>query len=423
MIQRLRSNTFIWNSLILFSGTMLVNVLNYLFHFAVGRLVEASVYGEIESLISLLTIVSVPSAAISLIATMHGARMKREDDKRGSYALFRYLNAKIFLFGLPLLVLAFISTPFIRDFLQMRSSTPLFFLWVLMFLSFLSSVSGGILSGWQRFGSVNAVGIWGALTKFILGVGLIKLGFLVNGAVGSFLLAGVVGYGVSLMCLRFIMASASSDNDTDTAITPTLDTAALKQSILPTFLGMLAITVLGNVDMIFAKHALDPAVSGQYSALSIVAKTIFFVTGVITSVLFAMTAGENAKTQASQKTFRQAVGLTALIGAGSIIFFALLPTFTLGIFFGAKYLSVAPFLVWFASMAALYSLANLLVQYLLSQQEMGVMRWFLAIAVFEVFALYFFGKSLYTIIIIAIAMQIVALAVGALFVRRTRKQN
>ena len=420
MIQRLKSNTFVWNSLILFSGTMLVNVLNYLFHFAVGRLVTAPVYGEVEALISLLTIVSVPAGAIGIIATKYSAKMKLSGDKGGSYALFRYLNKQIFFFGLPLLLIVFALTPIIKNFLNIESSIPLFFVWALMFLSFLSAVSNGILSGWQKFGSANATGIWGALSKLILGVVLIKLGFLVNGAVGSFLVAGVVSYGVSLLCLRFILETKSV-SDTSQVIQD-IDTRTIKQSVLPTFIGIFAITLLGNVDMIFAKHALDPAVSGEYSALSIVARTIFFVTSVIASVLFAMTAGEGQKSEASVHTFKQASLLTLLIGLGSVAFFFLFPSFVLSIFFGAKYLSVSHFLVWFALMAAFYSLANLFVQYLLSLHQMNVMIWFLMIAIGEVFALYFFGKSLYTIIIIATGMQIITMVAGFFFIRRALKR-
>lgn len=420
MIQKLKSNTFVWNSIILFSGTMLVNVLNYLFHFAVGRLVTAPVYGEIESLISLLTIVSVPAGAIGIIATKYSAKMKLSGDKGGSYAVFRYLNKHIFFFGLPLLLIAFALTPVIKNFLNIESSVPLFFVWVLMFLSFLGAVSNGILSGWQKFTAINAVGVWGALVKFILGVTLIKLGFLVNGAVGSFLVAGAVSYGVSLLCLRFIFETKSAP-DTNQVIQD-IDTQTIKQSVFPTFIGIFAITLLGNVDMIFAKHALDPVVSGEYSALSIVARTIFFVTSVIASVLFAMTSGESQKSQASVRTFKQAVLLTLLIGCGSVVFFFFFPTFVLSIFFGAKYLSVAYFLVWFALMAAFYSLANLFVQYLLSLHQMKVMVWFLMIAMGEVFALYFFGKSLYTIITIAAWMQIITMAAGFFFIRHALKQ-
>lgn len=420
MIEKLKGNVFIRNSIILFSGTMLMNILNYLFHLVVGRMVAAEIYGEIESLISLLTIVSVPAAAIGLIATKHGAKMKLSGDMGGSHATFLYLNRKIFAFGIPLLLLVFILTPVIQGFLRMASPLPLFFLWMLMFLSFLSSVSSGILSGWQKFGAVNASGVWSALVKLVVGVCLIRFGFLVSGAVGSFLLAGLVGYGISLLYLRRILSTKETfgrDFSSDV-----LDTVEIKRSVMPTFIGILAVTLLGNIDMIFAKHALDPIVSGEYGALSIVAKTIFFVTGVIAAVLFAMTSGEDQASDVSRKTFRQALALTLLIGFGSVVFFALFPKFALGIFFGSKYLSVSPLLAWFALAATLYSLANLMIQYLLSIHAPEAMRWFLGIAAIEILALYCFGNSLYGIIGLTIAAQCVTVAAGFFFVHRAFKR-
>lgn len=422
MLQRLKSNQFIWNSLVLFFGTVLVNVLNYLLHLIVGRMVTAEAYGEIESLISLLTIVSVPAAAIGIIATKYSAKMKLSDDETGTHTVFRYLNRKIFLFGIPLLLLAFAATPALRGFLNMESSLPLLFIWALMFLSFLGAVSNGVLSGWQRFAALNVVGVWSALVKFVLGVALIRLGFLVNGAIGSFLAAGAVGYGISLLYLRFIFKAKVLSNDAHAALSH-VDTDAIKKSVIPTFIGMLAITMLGNVDMIFAKHALDPVVSGEYSALSVVAKTIFFVTGVITSVLFAMTAGDAEKTEASMRTFKQATMLTVVIGFGSVMFFALFPRFSLGIFFGDKYLNVSHFLALFACMAALYSLANLFLQYLISLHQMRVMIWFLAIAILEVLAFYLYGNSLYDIIALTVSAQVIAVLTGVFFIRRAFRHS
>jgi O-antigen/teichoic acid export membrane protein len=419
MIQRFKNNRFVWNSAVLFSGTMLANVLNYLFHFGVGRMVTAEVYGEIESLISLLTILSVPAAAIGIIATKYSAKMKVDENKVGGYEVFRYLNKQVFFFGLPFALFLFAWTPFARDFLKMDSSTPLFFLWVLTLLSFFSAVSGGALSGWQKFGSLNAVGIWSALAKLVLGIAFIRAGFSVHGAVGSFLIAGVVGYGVSLMCLRRIFDARSSRKDN--AVISRTHTDVIKKSVLPTFIGILAITMLGNVDMIFAKHALDPVVSGEYGALSIVAKTIFFLTGVIASVLFAMTAGGERKKNASERTFIQATILTGAIGAGAVVFFALFPKFSLGVFFGDKYLNGSQSLVIFASMVALYSLANLFLQYLISLHQMKAMMWFFIMAICEVFLLSLYGTSLYGIIMMTVAVQGIAAAIGFFFIYRTFK--
>ena len=53
-----------------------------------------------------------------------------------------------------------------------------------------------------------------------------------------------------------------------------------KSYVFPAFAGMLAINLLGNIDMILAKHNLDSVLAGGYGALNVISKIIFFVTGV-----------------------------------------------------------------------------------------------------------------------------------------------
>lgn len=420
MKQFVRDNPFIRNSAVLFFGTMIMNVLNYVFHLVVGRLVTPSVYGEIESLISLLAIVSVPAAVITLIATKHAAQMKRENNLAGSAAVFAYLSTRVALFGLPFLVVAFVLTPSIGRFLRIESSQPLYFLWILIVLSFLSAVGTGILSGWQRFSHINVAAVSGALVKLILGALLIRAGFAVNGAIGSFVAAGLIGYLVTLQYLRPLIAtsSVSSANATEAIAPVILDTRDIRQSVMPTLIGILAVTLLGNADMIFAKHALSPEVSGTYGALSVVAKTIFFLTGVVASVVFAMTSGEDQRSETSRKTLKQAIILVILFSGCAVIFFALFPRFSLGVFFGATYIEASGFLFAFALTAALYSIANLLIQYILPLHRMRMMLGFLAIALVEIFALSLYGKSLYTVIVIAGLAQVLAIALGWWHIRR-----
>src|SRR3989344_8114009 len=92
-------NALIRNSLVLFGGTMVVNVLNYLFHVLVGRQVEAHMYGEIESIISLLAIVSVPAATITMITTKFAAGMRADQNYRGTRFLASYLTRKVFVYS------------------------------------------------------------------------------------------------------------------------------------------------------------------------------------------------------------------------------------------------------------------------------------------------------------------------------------
>jgi O-antigen/teichoic acid export membrane protein len=134
-----------------------------------------------------------------------------------------------------------------------------------------------------------------------------------------------------------------------------------------------------------------------------------------------MTAGESQRSETSLTTFKQAAMITLVIGCGSVVFFLIFQKFVLGLFFGVKYLHVSGVLVWFALMASLYSLANLFLQYLLSLHQTKVMKWFLIGAIIEVIALYFFGKSLYTIVIIATSMQIITMIAGFFFIRNAVK--
>src|SRR3989338_5480931 len=107
-----QDNIFVRNSAILFGGTMVVNVLNYIFHLIVGRMVSPSAYGEIESLVSLLAIISVPASTLTLVATKYAADMKAAGNFRGTYALSKYLTARVFLYGIPLLLIALFCTRF-----------------------------------------------------------------------------------------------------------------------------------------------------------------------------------------------------------------------------------------------------------------------------------------------------------------------
>ena len=410
-------NTFLKNSLILFSGTMVVNVLNYVFHLAIGRLVSPTAYGEIESLISLLAIITVPAATLTLIATKYAANLKASQNVSGLRSLSRYLNRKVIIYGGPIFILVLILTPWVKDFLNIKESLPVIFLWGVMSFSFLSAVTVGVLIGWQRFSDVNRIGVSSTILKLIGAVALIQLGYGVSGVAGSLILAAVLGYVISLYLLRKLLLPTPDEKENIEAPEPF---SSLKQYILPAFYGTLAMAILGNADMIFAKHHLDPVVSGDYGALSVVAKTIFFVTGVLTTVLFAMSAEESGRGKSAYRTFGLAFLLTAAVASGSTLFFWLFPEFVMQIFFGAKYLHVSPLLGWFALSAGIYSLGNLMLQYLLSIHETKTALFFLALSLLEIPLLFFFGVGLYAIIGITIVTQIMAVLLGFSFILKKK---
>lgn len=417
IITSFTKNTFLRNSTILFIGTMAVNVLNYVFHLVVGRMVSPSAYGEIESLVSLFAIISVPAGTLTLIAMKYAADMKATENFEGTAELSKYLMLKVFVYGAPLFLVALLFTPLVKSFLHIEESLPVVLLWAVMFFSFLSAATSGILTGWQKFSNTSVVGVLSTCLKLLSALFFLKLGFSVSGVVGSYVLATLFVYLANLWLLKkFFQRNNSLERSTTT-----FSFSDIKSYIAPAFFGTLSLAILGNVDMIFAKHHLEASLSGGYGALSIAAKTIFFVTGVLTTVLFTMSAEESRQGKHDSKIFHLAVWLTVLVVIGSTLVFSLFPEFIVSILFGEKYLAISHSLGWFALAAGIYSLANLFLQYLLSLRETRITLYFLALAGFEILILFYFVETFYAIIGVTIVTQMVAVLLGLWFVLKKKK--
>jgi O-antigen/teichoic acid export membrane protein len=372
-----------------------------------------------QSLNSLVNIVAVPSITIGMIAIRFSAEAKANNDPNESRQIFHYLNEKILKYGLPFFGLTLLFTPWLGDFLKIESRWAVMMVWIFMLFSFLASVNTGINSGWQRFRKSGMIGVWGAVAKLLGGVALVSLGFGINGVMGSFLLGILASYLASFLAIRFIFSKSDKKTEERPAV---LDFRSVKKIILPVFLGNLAINILGNIDVVLAKHNLDAEMAGQYGALAIVAKIIFFATGVIPGVLLSMSAEKHYKNEGTRNLFRKAVLLLLLLSLVATVVYFLAPKLILGLLFGTKYASVSGYLGWFAVLATAFSLANLLFQYLLSIHKEWASLGFLGASLGMILVVLWGGKSIQEIIIWSTLFQLLAIAVGVLFLPNKREQ-
>lgn len=410
MIKRIKNNPFAWNSLVLFSGSMAANVLNYFFHLIIGRIVSVEIYGEVQSLTSLMNIISVPAMTLTMVAMKYAAGTKAENNPRGSYEIMKFLGQKVLKYGLPIFIAAVLLTPFVRDFLNIKSNMPIILVWAMMFLSFFGSINNGILQGWQKFLSLSWAGVWGAILKLVIGVILVKIGFGLNGVIGSFAASAFISYFISVYLLRFII----TQKDGQSAVEK-ISFDSIKKYVIPVFVGSLAINILGNADMVIAKHNLDAVAAGQYGALTIVSKIIFFATGVIATVLFSMAAENSHKKNSSVAMLLNSLYLTLFVSICGVIAYFAFPELILSLLFGSKYVAVAGYLGWFAIVVSLFSVFNLIFQYLLSVHIIKPVYIFLGISILSSLAMLLVGKDIFAIISIVAVSQILAIAAGVFF--------
>ena len=398
---------------------MAANFLNYLFHLSVGRMVSAQAYGELESLISFFSIISVPAGTLTMIATKFSAGSKAGNDAAGSYHFLKWFNKKVIAYGFPVFFLAVFISPLLKDFFKLESVWPIIIIWIMMLLSFFGSATGGLLNGWQKFSESSWTSIWAAFIKLVFALALAYMGYDLFGPLGGFAAGSLVSYLLSLYFLRFIFKERNNPKDYENKIHSTY----MRSHLWPIFWGNLAITVLSNVDMVLAKHNLSPELAGEYGALTIISKIILFVTGVMATVLFSMSSEENHKKSDSRKTLRQAFWITFVLSLGALIIYAFFPRLIMGMLFGNKYYSSAPYLVWFAISVILFSFANLIFQYLISINKTKIAYSIMAIAVLTCGAVFLAGHSIFAIITIMIAAQGAACLAGIYFLLKNLKKQ
>ncbi|MDD4606961.1 MAG: oligosaccharide flippase family protein [Patescibacteria group bacterium] len=355
--EKIKNNKLVVNSGIFFVGSFAVNLGNYIFHFLMARMLDVQVYGELQSLIALTAIFSIPSGALLTLIVKYVANFKAEENINKIYTLF-IKSVKLFgLIALVLISIIIIASPHLADFLQINSSVPILILSLSVLLAFFNSINHGVLQGLQKFKSITLINLLTVASKVILAVILVKLSLRVNGVLGAIVLSGIIGYLITFMPLKFLFKKTQTTD---------INTKEIFKYIWPVFWTVLFTTLLYNLDVVLVKHFFSPEIAGQYSALALIGHIIIFIAGPMATVMFPMVAHAHTRGEKHYAIFKQTIGLTLGMGLLGVLGYFILPNLIIKILVGNKFLNMAPYLGWFAISMLLYSLINTLSRYLLS---------------------------------------------------------
>ena len=184
-------NTFFQNFLIYFSGSMVVSVINYAFYPIIGRLLSVQEFGEMQVLIALVTQVGLVLAALATVITHTTASAENEDTARKTIT---ELRSVILFLAVPLIFLGLLTIPFLQKYLHYNATLPFIALFASVFISIIATFNNATLQGQKRFKQISFMGILQALSKLIIAVVLIYVGFGVLGGMLGILFAGIISY-------------------------------------------------------------------------------------------------------------------------------------------------------------------------------------------------------------------------------------
>ncbi len=388
------TNPLALNSFIVFAGSMVTNAGAYLYHLLMGRLLGPEGYGELSSLLSLLYIFSVPLLVAQTVLIKFISGFKAHGQIGQVKTLFLSVTKLFILIGVIGFPVALLTDGWVTDFLHLSRPTLFLLLYLLLVFSLLSIVMVSVVSGYQKFIWVVAVGAGAIGFKILLSIPLVAWG--VYGAMWAAVAASIGIYLVSLIPLRFVFQVKSKPT--------TLSKRGVFSYSAPTFLTLLGITSLYSTDIILVRHFFGGEASGLYAALAVLGKIIFYASSSVGMVLFPVLSERFAKGGSTRKLVLSSIGAVALISLGLTLAYFLFPDIIVRSLFGSAYAGAGALLGMFGIFIALFSIGNIVSLACLAIEKTGVWTISFFSALLQIVAILLFHGSIGAVIVMNIGI-------------------
>jgi O-antigen/teichoic acid export membrane protein len=389
--------------LIMFSSTMVVNVINYIYNLLVGRLLGPSDYGVFVSLLSFIMIFAGISGTVQTVITRYAAILKYENSQR---TIYRYFIRAIQIFsvvGLFVFILFFVLTPYIKRFLNIDVSAPVYVVGMLLGISFIAPIARGTLQGIQDYKALSITMILDSFLRLVFGLSLIILGLRVSGAIGSQVISAIIAFSISIF---FILKLRSYDEGTYR-----IPRVSIYRYTFLTLYTMSCFLLLTNLDIVLVKHFFDPYTAGIYASAATIGKIILYFPSAMAIVLFPKTAELQTLSKKSVKVLAKALIIVfALCVLINIIYF-LAPDLLVKVMFGETFLESTPYIGYYGIAMTFYSLLNLVVLFLLSLNSYSLISVLSLTSLAELILLYYIHNNLFEVIYILISVSFISLVI------------
>lgn len=401
LIKQFSKNELIMGSFFVFIGTTISSFLAFILNLFLARTLSYSDYGIYASLLSLFALAIIPAQSLGTVITNFATRFihSNEIDKASALykTFFKYIIVFIFLFSL---FSFFISQP-ISHFLRISDFWLVFFLLFVVSVNYLITLNTSFLNSLLKFKFLSFVYSVGGITRLVVGVFLVYLGFEVYGAIGAIFAIIVIQFLLTLPALKTFILSKPSKSSV-----PILE--IVKYS-LPASISIFFLFSFVSSDVILVKHFFNPVEAGLYGGLSLVGKVIFYFTLPIPAVMFPLLVKKHTNSESYDKLFILALIIVIIPSILITIFYYLMPQFTINIFLGQGYSEISKYLALFGVFLTIYSINNVFMMFYLSIKKYLPSLFIAVFALLQLILIFIYHEDFYQIIYISIITSVLLL--------------
>jgi O-antigen/teichoic acid export membrane protein len=343
-MKQIRQLGFIKN--LLLTGVMggMIGLLGYAFNIIVARYTDSAVFGTFSAAMAIIYLLQIPITSIQAMVTK-----KIGENRKYDLNQFKWHSLLVFaIIGAVVALIFFLC----KNQISQISNVPqevFIYLAIVLFLSFVSPVSKGILLGTEKIVTVNLIMFGEATLKLILGFVAIKM----NSSLAILMLSNALP---ALLTTAFIIPLTKLNGEKlEKKIT-----VNYKELILTT-ITFLLFSAPYTLDLILV----NTQFRADYSAVSLLGKIVYFSAITIAAVMFARLANQTDPT-AEKKTLIISLTGTLGIGIAATLVLYLFKDFVIGITIGNQYLAIAPYIALFGLCMTGYAIAFMLANYFIS---------------------------------------------------------
>jgi len=384
------------DNIILFLTMFFAYIINYVFHFYVGRTLGPEDYGIFGVLLSLIYIIVMPLMAIQTTLSKYVTELNAKNEKEKLSYLFSRSLKKIGMIGLIISIIFIVVSPILSSFLKINLVSPLVILGASIMFAFLIPVIRGFLQGVQKFKLLGLTFVIESFSKILFGIPLIFIGYGVNGAVAGFALSFLLPLIILFYFIRNIFKGKKEK----------FKTSEIYRYSFPVLIMLMALTGLYTWDIILIKRFFDPIEAGQYAALSLFGKIIFFATLSISMVMFPKILELNSQNKRPSLLLFKSILITIFFGFSASLVYFLIPEFIVNMLFGEEYLVISPLLWIFGLIMTIFSICYLLSYYNIAFYKVKFLYLLIFFNILEILLLIFFHNSINQVLVILLIIMV-----------------
>ncbi len=382
-------------------ASMFANVMNFLYNAYLGRKLDLDDFGLISLVGSFIFLSQVPLSALSRTVTHRSAFLfgRYGTAVTNFWKNTRSKSVKIsFLFTAVWILL----TPYLMNLFKTDQFLPFLIFAPTWIIGFAEAVDGGFIKGNLNFYVSGVTVITEAVTKLLLAILIVTLGF-DHWVYLSIPLSMFSAFLISWHFARKIKQNVEVEIEVENYF----PRAFYSTSIL-TKISSIAFL---SLDLILAKIYLSPTDAGLYSLLSLAGKMVYMFGTQFSQFILPIVSKNEGEGRDSLKSFYKLFLMTTVISLLGFLVIGIFGYVTVPLLFGNRVLPIVTYLPYFAFAMAIQVLSQAIVNYYQSKNNQIFPVVNFVVSFFTIFSVIFIHNSITSIVNIMFISSLVSFTV------------